>query len=84
MALQTIVPDTSISAGQRFSTSHPGVHVADSELIVDRCVRDDLGMLHVILLDLEGREISLFAEQFEAAVDGGQLAPVGTSSRQLA
>lgn len=84
MAVQTIVPQTAISAGQRFSTSHPGPRLVDSELVVDRWVRDDLGMLHVILLDLEGREISLFAEQFEVAIDGGQLTPVDTQARQSA
>jgi hypothetical protein len=36
-------------------------------------VRDEFGMLHIVLLDLQGREISLFAEQFEAAVDAGFL-----------
>lgn len=76
MTIQTLLSDTTIQPGRRFRATYPASILADSELVVDRLVRDDLNMLHVVLLDLEGRETSLFAEQFEAAVAGGQLTPL--------
>jgi len=43
---------------------------------VSRLVRDPLGLLHVVLRAPDGREISAYAEQVEAAVAEGHLAPV--------
>ena len=74
MAVQTLHSIPEIRAGQRYRAADATSPIAASELVVDRLVRDDLGMLHVVLLDLEGREISLFVEQFEAAVAAGFLA----------
>lgn len=71
--LQATVP---MQPGTRFVALDPGLPLASSELVVNRTVRDDLGMLHVVLTDLEDREISLFAEQFEAAVVSGMLSAV--------
>jgi hypothetical protein len=71
--MQTITPDAAIQPGQRYLTMFPGEPTIDSEVTVDRVVRDALGMYHVILVDLIGREISLFVDQFEAAVEGGEL-----------
>jgi hypothetical protein len=62
-----------VQPGQRYRATDPGTPLATSELVIDRLVRDALGMLHVVLLDLDGREISLFADQFEAAVVTGYL-----------
>ena len=74
MAVQTLHTMFDIQPGQRFRATDPTSPLSTSELVVDRLVRDDLGMRHVVLLDLGGREISLFAEQFEAAVSAGFLA----------
>jgi hypothetical protein len=73
VAVQTLhsIPETRI--GQRYRATDPSSPIATSELIVDRLVRDDVGLLHIVLVDLGGREISLFAEQFEAAVAAGFL-----------
>lgn len=73
MAVQRLhsIPATRI--GQRYRATDPNSPIATSELIVDRLVRDDVGLLHIVLVDLGGREISLFAEQFEAAVAAGFL-----------
>jgi hypothetical protein len=63
---------TFLSPGQRF-------HSADmltSELTVARLVTDRLGLLHVTLRASDGREISAFAEQVEAAIAEGHLTPV--------
>lgn len=75
MAVQTLYPIPTIRPGTRFRATDPTSPIATSELVVDRLVRDDFGMLHIVLVDLDGREISLFAEQFEAAVAGGFLDP---------
>lgn len=73
MAVPTLHPVPEIHPGMRYRATDPTSPLATSELVVDRLVRDDLGMLHVVLVDLDGREISLFAEQFEAAVAAGFL-----------
>lgn len=80
MALQTLHPIFDVRPGQRYRATDPTSPLSATELVVDRLVRDDLGMRHVVLLDLDGREISLFTEQFEAAVAAGfltaEVAPV--------
>lgn len=73
MTTPTLQATFDIQPGQRFLATDASTPLSTSELVVDRMVRDDLGMLHVVLLDLESREISLFAEQFEAAVASGYL-----------
>ena len=74
----------SMTPGTRFRSIDPSAPAATAELVIDRTVRDDLGMLHVVLADLEGREISLFAEQFEAAVNSGMLAVTDEPARAYA
>lgn len=76
MAVQTLHAIPTIQPGTRYRAADPTSPIATSELVVDRLVRDELGMLHIVLADLDGREISLFAEQFEAAVAAGFLAPM--------
>lgn len=76
MFMRTIQTDCTIQPGQRYAAADTYTPLAARELIVDRLVRDDLGMLHIVLEDLEGREISLFAEQMEAAIDAGMLVAV--------
>ncbi len=80
----TIQATFAFEPGQRFRATDPASPLSTSELVIDRLVRDHLGMLHVVLLDLELREISLFAEQFEAAVASGYLAPIAEPIRALA
>lgn len=80
-SLHATVP---MEPGTRYRSQDPGTPLASSELVVDRTVRDDLGMLHVVLIDLEGREISLFAEQFEAAVTSGMLVAATEPTRAFA
>jgi len=75
MAVSSLTSFVDPHPGQRFRATDPTSPLATSELVVDRVVRDALGMLHIVLLDLDRREISLFLEQFEAAVMAGQLAP---------
>jgi hypothetical protein len=70
--------------GQRFRATDPTAPLQTSELVIERLVRDELNMLHVVLLDLDGREISLFAEQFEAALASGYLAPETAPVRAFA
>lgn len=63
---------TYLSPGQRFQSAD----AVESELTVARLVTDRLGLLHVTLRAADGREISAFAEQVEAAITEGQLTPV--------
>lgn len=75
-AIHTLQTDCTIQPGQRFAVTDIHTPLATSELVVDRVVRDGLGMLHVVLRDLDGREISTFAEQVEAAINAGLLVAV--------
>lgn len=71
---------TYLSPGQRFLSTD----VLSSELTVARLVTDKLGLLHVTLRAADGREISAFAEQVEAAITEGQLTPIPASARLAA
>ncbi len=71
---------TYLSPGQRFQSAD----VFASELTVARLVTDRLGLLHVTLRSDDGREVSAFAEQVEAAIDEGQLTPVMVPSALIA
>lgn len=84
MIFQALQSTVSLEPGRRYRATDPGSPLATSELIVDRLVRDEMGMLHVVLRDLESREISLFAEQFEAAVASGFLDTMEADARAYA
>ena len=72
MAARNVKALTYLSPGQRFQSSD----LLSSELTVARLVRDRFGLLHVTLRSAEGREISAFAEQVEAAITEGHLTPI--------
>ncbi|MDQ4044955.1 MAG: hypothetical protein M3173_05850 [Chloroflexota bacterium] len=84
MTIPPLHMTASIQPGTRYHAVDLRAPLPGTELVVDRTVRDDLGMLHVVLTDLSCREISLFAEQFEAAIASGMLAPVTDPSRAFA
>ena len=84
MTTPTLQATVAIVPGQRYLGTDPSAPITTSELVVDRTVRDELGMLHVVLLDLESREISLFAEQFEAAIATGYLVAADETERAFA
>lgn len=84
MTTPTLQATIAIVPGQRYLGIDPSAPISASELVVDRTVRDELGMLHVVLRDLESREISLFAEQFEAALASGYLTPARDAERAFA
>ena len=67
---------TYLSPGQRFLAADPMGTPGSQELTVVRLVRDVLGLLHVTLRTDDGREISAFAEQVEAAIAEGILQPL--------
>ncbi len=71
--MHTIQTNPIVQSGQRYLAIDQFTPLAARELVVDRLVRDDLGLLHVVMIDLAGREISTFAEQVEAAIDAGLL-----------
>ena len=74
-----VLARTFLSPGQRFQSSDILPDHNGAELIVSRLVRDPLGLLHVVLRAADGREISAYAEQVEAAIAEGHLAPVASA-----
>jgi len=67
---------TFLSPGQKFIAADLISSFGSNEVTVARLVRDGLGLLHVTLRTDDGREISAFAEQVEAAIAVGNLRPV--------
>jgi hypothetical protein len=67
---------TYLSPGQRFVAPDLESSLGSHELTVARLVRDRLGLMHVTLRTDDGREISAFVEQVEAAIAEGNLRPV--------
>lgn len=76
MVATTFQTDLSFLPGTRYIATDMHTPLMARELLVDRLVRDDLGMLHIVMLDLEGREVSVFAEQLEAAIAAGLLVAI--------
>jgi hypothetical protein len=72
-------PRTFLSPGQRFQPADVFTGGDNAELVVSRLVRDPLGLLHVVLRAQDGREISAYVEQIEAAISEGHLAPIAPS-----
>lgn len=70
---------TFLLPGQRFRSSGLFAARDSTELVVSRIVRDTLGLQHVVLRDQDGREISAYTEQVEAAIAEGHLALIATS-----
>lgn len=75
---------TFLGAGQRFHANDIFTSGGSQDLTVHRLVRDDIGMLHVVLRDDDGREISTFVEQIELAISLGALTPVDEGMSGLA
>lgn len=75
---------TFLGAGQRFHANDIFASGGSQDLTVHRLVRDDIGMLHVVLRDDDGREISTFVEQIELAISLGALTPVDEGMSGLA
>jgi hypothetical protein len=75
---------TFLSPGQKFVADDIFSTTGSRDVTVARLVRDDLGMLHVVLRDEDNREISAFVEQIELAVQLGNLQPVESSLTGIA
>lgn len=75
---------TFLTVGQRFHADDIFSTAGSHELTVHRLVRDDLGLLHIVLRDDDGREISTFVEQIELAIELGALTPIDTGISGLA
>jgi hypothetical protein len=67
---------TFLSPGQRFVASDLTSSFGTSEVTIARLVRDRLGLMHVTLRTDDGRAISAFVEQIEAAIAAGNLRPI--------
>jgi hypothetical protein len=67
---------TFLSPGQKYASSDLISSLGSNEVTVARLVRDRLGLMHVTLRTDDGREISAFVEQIEAAIAAGNLQPV--------
>lgn len=66
---------TFLSLGQQYTTAGEAGFMA-----VARLTCDPFGMLHVTLRMEDGREVSAFAEQIEAAIAEGQIVPAGPTT----
>lgn len=80
-------PDTSstfLAIGQQFHADDIFSTTGSQELTVTRLVRNDVGLLHVVLRDQDNREISAFAEQIELAITLGNLQPLDNELTGLA
>jgi hypothetical protein len=75
---------TYLSPGQKFIADDIFSTTGSRDVTVARLVRDDLGMLHVVLRDEDNREISAFVEQIELAIELGNLQPVESSLTGIA
>lgn len=75
---------TYLSPGQRFVAPDLVSALGSHELTVARLVRDRLGLMHVTLRTDDGREISAFVEQVEAAIAEGNLRPAEDSLEGVA
>ena len=67
---------TFLAPGQKFIADDLFSSSGSRDVTVARVVRDELGMMHVVLRDEDSREISAFVEQIELAIEMGILQPV--------
>lgn len=70
------VTGTYLTPGQKFISDDHIASCGSREVIVSRLVRDDYGMLHVVLRNRDNDEVSAFVEQIELAIELGMLQPV--------
>lgn len=68
--------NTFLSPGQKFIADDLFSATGSRDITVARLVRDELGMMHVVLRDADNREISAYVEQIELAIELGNLQPV--------
>ena len=68
-------PSTFLSPGQKFLADDLVSYGGSRMLTVARLTRDDSGLMHVVLRNDDGREISAFVEQVELAIELGYLWP---------
>lgn len=69
-------PPTFLSPGQTFHANDVLSSRGSKRVTVTRLVRDDHGLMHAVLRDDDGREISAFVEQVEFAIELGNLRPM--------
>lgn len=75
---------TLLAVGQRFQADDLFSSGGSSDVVVHRLLRDKLGLLHVVLRDEDGREISAYVEQIELAIELGNLRPLAGNGAYLA
>lgn len=68
-------PSTFLSPGQKFLADDLVSSGGSRTITVARLSRDDSGLMHVVLRNDDGREISAFVEQVELAIKLGNLRP---------
>ena len=70
------ITGTYLTPGQKFLSDDHIASCGSREVIVSRVVRDEFGMLHVVLRNRDNVEVSAFVEQIELAIELGMLQPV--------
>lgn len=87
MTTNTTLPRSSstfLSPGQRFLADDLFSTGGSQEVTVARLARDAFGLMHVVLRNDDGREISAFVEQVELAIEIGNLRPAGDAIERIA
>lgn len=67
---------TFLAPGQRYAQPGGDAHLRDQQVTIARLDRDRFGLPRVTFLVPDGREITAYASQIEAAIAEGALAPV--------
>lgn len=70
------ISGTYLTPGQKFLSNDHIASCGSREVIVSRLVRDEFGMLHVVLRNRDNTEVSAFVEQIELAIELGMLQPI--------
>ena len=71
-----LAPRTFLAPGQRYAQPGDGPQGLDQQVTIARLDRDRFGVPRVTFLVPDGREVTAYAAQIEAAIADGALAPV--------
>lgn len=74
--MRAISPITALAPGQRFAQPGAGDRFPSQTVTVDRLERDPFGALVVIFRAADGRDLTVYGSQVEAAVADGALTPL--------
>lgn len=74
--MRALSPITVLARGQRFAQPGAGDRTPSQTVTVDRLEHDPFGALVVVFRAADGRHLTVYGSQVEAAVADGALAPL--------